>query len=78
MGHYADMMLGKDKMAEICAIARRHKLAAGSQTVPKILSRRSPPHKANLRQLIHSQPPLFRPPNARNYPSRRPRGRPLG
>jgi len=28
------MMLGKDKMAELRAIARRHKLAAGSQTVP--------------------------------------------
>jgi len=27
------MMLGKDKMAELRAIARRHKLAAGSQTV---------------------------------------------
>ena len=34
MGHYADMLLGKDKMAELRAIARRHKLVAGSQTVP--------------------------------------------
>jgi len=34
MGHYADMMLGKNKIDELRAIARRHKLAVGSQTVP--------------------------------------------
>jgi len=28
------MLLGKDKMAELRAIVRHHKLAAGSQTVP--------------------------------------------
>ena len=28
------MMLGKDRMAELRAIAKSHKLAAGSQTVP--------------------------------------------
>jgi len=28
------MMLGKDRMAELRAIGRLHKLAAGSQTVP--------------------------------------------
>jgi len=33
MGHYADMLLGKNKIAELRAIARHHKLAAGSQTV---------------------------------------------
>jgi len=30
----ADNMLGKGKMAELRAITRSHKLAAGSQTVP--------------------------------------------
>jgi len=30
----ADNMLGKGKLAELRAIARTHKLAAGSQTVP--------------------------------------------
>ncbi|XP_068486765.1 WEB family protein At3g02930, chloroplastic-like [Phaseolus vulgaris] len=29
-----DMMLGKDRMAELCSIAKLHNLAAGSQTVP--------------------------------------------
>ena len=27
------MMLGKDRMAELCPIAKSHKLAAGSQTI---------------------------------------------
>ncbi len=31
---YADMMLGKDRMAELRSIAKLHNLAAGSQTVP--------------------------------------------
>ncbi|XP_068500767.1 classical arabinogalactan protein 9-like [Phaseolus vulgaris] len=31
---YIDVMLGKGKLAELRAIARSHKLAAGSQTVP--------------------------------------------
>ena len=30
----ADLMLGKGKLAELRAIARAHKLAAGSQIVP--------------------------------------------
>jgi len=30
----ADNMLGKGKLAELRAITRSHKLAAGSQTVP--------------------------------------------
>jgi len=34
MGRCADMLLGKNKIVELRAIARRHKLAAGSQTVP--------------------------------------------
>ena len=31
---YEDMMLGKDRMAELRSIAKLHNLAAGSQTVP--------------------------------------------
>jgi len=31
---FADTMLGQDRMAELRAIARSHKLAAGSQTIP--------------------------------------------
>ena len=31
---YADMMLGKDRMAKLRSIAKVHNLAAGSQTVP--------------------------------------------
>ena len=32
--HCADLMLGKGKLAELRALARTHKLASGSQTVP--------------------------------------------
>ena len=31
---YADMVLGKDRMAELHSIAKLHNLAAGSQTIP--------------------------------------------
>jgi len=77
MGHYADMLLGKDKMAELCAIARRHKLAAGSQTVPNFVAKiaaaqgQSPPTDPPTAAALPA-------PNTRNFPSRRPRGRPLG
>jgi len=45
----ADLMFGKGKLAELRAIARTHKLATGSQTVPNsvveiaIAQGRSPP-----------------------------------
>jgi len=77
MGHYADMLLGKDKIAELRAIARRHKLAAGSQTVPNSVVEiaaaqgQSPPADPPAAAALPA-------PNTRNYPSRRPRGRPLG
>jgi len=32
--YYADLMLGKGKLAELRALARAHGLASGSQTVP--------------------------------------------
>jgi len=71
------MMLGKDRMAELRAIAKSHKLAAGSQTVSNSVAEIAAA-RANLHQLVHSQLSLFQPPNPKNYPSRRPRGRPLG
>jgi len=47
--HYADLMLGKGKLAELRALARTHGLASGSQTVPNsvveitVAQGRSPP-----------------------------------
>ncbi|XP_068504474.1 dynactin, 150 kDa isoform-like [Phaseolus vulgaris] len=35
---HIDMLLGKDRMAELRAIAKSHKLAAGSQTIPNSLA----------------------------------------
>ena len=35
---YADMMLGKDRMAKLRFIAKLHNLAAGSQTVPNFVA----------------------------------------
>ena len=71
------MMLGNDRMAELRAIAKSHKLAAGSQRVPNSVAEIAVA-KANLRQWVHPQLLLFQPPSARNYPSRRLRGKPPG
>ena len=48
----ADLMLGKNRLAELREIARKHELAAGSQTIPNsvvevaIIQGRSPPQDA--------------------------------
>jgi len=71
------MMLGKDRMAKLRAIAKSHKLAAGSQTIPNSV--------AEIAASQGQSPPVGPPvaaallaPNARNYLSRRPKGKPPG
>ena len=74
--HYADLILGKGKLAELRALARTHGLASGSQTVATQLWR-SPLHRADRHPKAQLLPRPSPPISAKSSSSGNQRGKPL-